>query len=196
VEHSGRRDRFERLLRPHFDALYRTARRTVGNAALAEEVVQDACLKAYLGFERGAVIISFKAWIFRILINCCVDTLREHRRVELVPVDALPPTPVNADDTAAATDPERAFANTGLRTSIDTAIAALAPELRVVVLLVLVEGLSYGEAAESLQITVKKVKSRLHRARTYLRAALARSIDDSPAAGPHSMRDGEPVSAA
>lgn len=180
-------------MRPHFDALYRTARRTIGNAALAEEVVQESCLKAYLAFERDEPIGSFKPWIFRILINRCVDALRDRGRVEFVPVDAVPAILEREAGGSAAANPEQVLVDAGLRASIDAAIAALAPELRVVVLLVLIEELSYAEAAESLQIPVKKVRARLHRARTHLRVALAGSLGERRIGDRSDGRAVEPV---
>ena len=69
-------EKFEALLRGHMDALYRTALRGTGDPGLAEDLVQTASLRAYRSFLTGVEPDNFRAWIFRILTNLCIDHAR------------------------------------------------------------------------------------------------------------------------
>jgi RNA polymerase sigma factor (sigma-70 family) len=80
VTEDRKRQRFERLLKPELDALYRTARRVIGHAALAEEAVQDACLKAFTHFDPTNEPKHFRPWLFRVLMNQAIDTRRRKQR--------------------------------------------------------------------------------------------------------------------
>ena len=77
---------FEELVRPHVDALYRTALRMTGDPAAAEDLVQDAFLKAWKNFHRFERGTNFKAWIFTILTNTDPGTVTIGQRVRLAPM--------------------------------------------------------------------------------------------------------------
>lgn len=161
------------LVRPHLAALYRTALRTVRNRATAEDIVQDTCLRAYAAFDQGRQKDNFRAWLFRILVNLCIDHIRAAGReaaVRAVSAPLEPPTD--------SPDPERLVISRRLGGQLRAAIDALAPDLRLVVLLVLVEELSYVEAAESLSVPVGTVRSRLSRARGQLQSLLGEHLQE------------------
>ncbi len=162
---SNHRDAFESLVRPNLDALYRTALRMSRDRTAAEDLVQECCLRAYRSFGAFRTGTNFKAWIFRILSNLCID-----RAAETVSTDTV--VHVLHSDTPWS-NPERGMLASDLRSDISSALAGLPPELRLVVLLVLVEELSYAEAADALKLPVSTVRSRLHRAREALRVSLA-----------------------
>lgn len=172
MHHAGKRERFEALARPELDALFRTARRMVGNGAVAEEIVQEACLKAFASFDPADEPARFRPWLFRIAVNQALDHLRRARRE--VPwstgaaeaADALP-------DTTLAGQPHASVEGREVGRAVDGALLALAPDVRAVALLVLVEEMSYAEAAGALAISEELVRSRLARARTELRRRLA-----------------------
>ena len=164
---------FEILVRPHLAALYRTAMRAVHNRSTAEDIVQEACLKAFAAFDRGRQKENFRAWLFRILVNLCIDHLRVAGRERVVRADGLPPDP--ASDSP---DPERLVLSRCLGDQLRAAIDALTPDLRLVVHLVLVEELSYLEAAESLSVPVGTVRSRLSRARGQLKSHLGEQLHE------------------
>jgi RNA polymerase sigma-70 factor (ECF subfamily) len=160
--------RFEALLRGHTDALYRTALRFTGHPATAEDLVQEACLRAYRSFITSAEPDNFRAWVFRILTNLCIDHSRHEtaRATSLVvaqEVDELPET---------GKGPAQNFANARLGRDLAAAFGALPVDLRLVVHLVLVEGMTYREVEGT-------VRSRLNRARGLLREQLA---DHAPGA--------------
>lgn len=177
---SKHRQEFEALVRLHLDAMYRTALRMCRDPSAAEDLVQECCLRAYRSFESFRTGSNFKAWIFRILVNLCIDRARRERAAPTVSTDSV--VQVLRSDTPWS-NPERGMMASDLRSDISTALAALPPELRMVVLLVLVEELSYAEAAEVLKVPVSTVRSRLHRAREALRVLLA-SHGDAAAGRP------------
>lgn len=169
-------ERFEALLRGHVDALYRTALRFSRHPATAEDLVQEASLRAYRSFSTGAEPDNFRAWVFRILINLCIDHSRREangaaRLTVVQEVDELPET---------GKGPAQKFANARLGLDLAAAVDALPSELQLVVQFVLVEGMSYREAAESLDCPEGTVRSRLNRARGLLRDILA---DHAPESG-------------
>lgn len=170
---------FEMLVRPHMDALYRTALRMMRNHAVAEDMVQEACLRAFASFNQGDRKSNSRAWLFRILVNLCIDHLRAAGRRSTLPIDAIPPEAVPATD---APSPEQHAISRNLGDRLRAAIEALAPELRVVVLLILVEEMSYAEAAESLAVPVDTIRSRLGRARGRLQSLLGEHAAGMPKA--------------
>lgn len=165
------------MVQPLLDSLYRTAFRMVEDRVIAEELVQDACLKAYGQFERYEDGTNFKAWIFRILTNLCIDQVRRRAGATFVPIDGLPKS-VGA--TALATkiaSPETLAIGRNVGGIVSQALSSLSPELRVVAMLILVEEMTYAEAAESLELPLGTVRSRLHRARAELQENLSDVLD-------------------
>ncbi|MCG8560827.1 MAG: sigma-70 family RNA polymerase sigma factor [Hyphomicrobiales bacterium] len=157
-------------MKPHLDAMYRTALRMSRDRAAAEDIVQECCLRAYRAFADFQSGTNFKAWVFRILTNICIDRARQARLAQMVPVDSVVTT---LPSDSVWDDPERQAQASDLRSDIQAALDRLPQELRMVVLLVLIEELSYAEAAENLDLPVSTVRSRLHRAREELRVSLA-----------------------
>ena len=162
---------FEAVVAEQLDALYRTALRLQGNPADAEDAVQECCARAYYalsGFKRDA---SLKVWLFRILKNVCIDKLRWRSRFKLVCGDAG--ESAIESQAAVGETPEDACLRSNIGRLVDRAIRGLPVEQRAVVALVLIEEFSYAEAAETLQIPIGTVRSRLNRARAQLRQAIA-----------------------
>ncbi len=167
---------FEALTRPHLDALYRFAARSVSSAATAEDLVQEACLKAYRAFgqfERGT---NYRAWLFRILANTIVDW---HRRATRNPEEVLIAELTSIEPSAreGPLDPEARAVTSALSAEVNAALAALPPAWQAVLLLNFVEGLSYKEIADILACPVGTVMSRLYRARRALRRRLRHLLD-------------------
>lgn len=167
---------FELLMRRHNQRLYRTARAVVHDDAEAEDVVQEAWVKAFAalgGFEGRA---SVSTWLVKITLNEAFAHLRRRRR--FVPWDAesaMDQEPV--DKEAPATESPEARAETSeLRATLTRSIDALSDPLRLVFVLREVESLSTEETSEALGITPVTVKVRLHRARTALRQEIERRV--------------------
>ena len=157
---------------------YHLAWRITGSAQDAEEAVQDAFLSVIRKIDTFRDESAFGSWLYRIVANAAYERCRRRRgRSGDVSLDLLLPVfdehgrhvaPV-ADWSMSVDDPAR---QTELRMVLSTAIDELPTDYRAVVLLRDVEGLSQQETAEALGLTVVNVKTRLHRARLFLRKRL------------------------
>jgi RNA polymerase sigma-70 factor (ECF subfamily) len=169
---SGEPELFELLMRRHNQRLFRVVRGVVDDDGEAEDVLQDAWVRAFehLGGFRGEA--SFSTWVTRIALHEAWARQRKGRRFV-----ALDPAREEAIAAPAGDDPEGAAATGELRTALERAVAALRPHERTVFLLREVEGLTTAEAAEALELTEAAVKVRLHRAKSRLRRDLDRRLD-------------------
>ena len=156
------------MARSHGRFLYTVAYRLTGNDADAQDLVQEVLLRVRRGlatYRPG----SLEGWLSRITTNAFLDDVRRRRRR---PVDHL------GDDAehvlTAGDEVDRALEAATLSADLETALARLSPDFRAAVVLCDVVGLSYEEIAESLDIPVGTVRSRIHRARAALREARAR----------------------
>jgi len=166
------RKAFEDLAYPLLDSAYRTALRMTGQAASAEDLVQDAYLRAFRGFsqfERGS---NFRAWFFRILTNVFLNDYRRRARghqaadfSEIEPEDRAPEAALMRLEDVEAIRPH-------LADEAAHALDRLAPDFRLPFLLSTFEGFSYKEIAAILEIPIGTVMSRLFRARRMLRDEL------------------------
>jgi RNA polymerase sigma-70 factor, ECF subfamily len=175
------------LLATYGDRACRLATRITGNPQDAEEAVQDAfwCVIRRIDTFRGES--TFGSWLYRIVANAAYQKLRRRaaRRRELSLDEMLPafdhrgkhvePVP---DWSASVDDPAR---QTELRAALSAAIEELPPDYRAVVVLRDVEGLAHCEIGDALGLTVGNVKTRVHRARLFLRQRLERHLSPSRA---------------
>ena len=159
-----RRRRFEAQALPHLDAAYNLARWLSRSPADAEDIVQDALLRAYRGFDgfRGE---NPKAWVLTIVRNCWRDTATAEMRHAHAP---LPEDETDLPDTDRK-DPEQIAIVAGDGRRLDAMIAGLAPEFREVLILREIEEMSYRDIAAVTGAPIGTVMSRLARARTMLR---------------------------
>jgi RNA polymerase sigma-70 factor (ECF subfamily) len=164
------RRRFERLALPHLGAAYNLARWLTHNDQDAQDVVQEAYVRAlrYIGSLRGD---DGRAWLLQVVRNTCISWLEKNRPVELVAIDD---DHEGVHDIAApATDEPHAVAlRNADRVQINLAIAALPIAYREVLVLRELEDLSYSDIARIAEIPIGTVMSRLARARGLLRRAL------------------------
>ncbi|HEY7634126.1 MAG TPA: sigma-70 family RNA polymerase sigma factor [Gemmatimonadales bacterium] len=156
---------------PHLDALYRVALRLTGDPSQAEDLVQDTMLKAYRAWRQYRPGTNAKGWLLTILRNTFINDYRR-RKLEPVAMDLEAIEPHALYRAVEQTDPEGAFFSKIVDAKVLEAIDALAPEFREVLVLSDIEGMRYAEIAETLQVPVGTVKSRLFRARRQLQAAL------------------------
>jgi RNA polymerase sigma-70 factor (ECF subfamily) len=158
---------FEETVLPHLDAAYTLARHLLRNDHDAEDVVQDAYLRAvrHFGGYRGG---DTRAWLLTIVRHTCYTWLRRHRaQARSTEFDEQVHGEARMVD-----DPEEEMLRGALREALDQAIQGLPIEFREVVILREVQGLSYAEIAEVVGIPVGTVMSRLSRARQRLQRAL------------------------
>lgn len=176
---------FERFVLPEIDLLLRVARSLTSNYAEAEDLVQDTLLRAYRGIA-GFDGSYPRAWLLTILRNTHINRNRR-RRPDLLrdPDTAL----AQLADTSGG-DRADAFIDRSIDTTILDALDALDEGFRLVVELVDIDGLSYSEAADVLDLPVGTVMSRLHRARRRIRGQLAGSgFEPGPSSRSGDMRE-------
>jgi len=172
---SGERDNFHLLIRPYEQQLYRTALALVKNEAEAEDVVQEAVLKAYRKLASFRGDSKFSTWLVSITLNEARGRLRKQNRA---PTDSLDSQQQDSRDftPAALTDwreiPQTALERAEIRALIEDAVAELPEAYREIVTLRDVEEFGVKETAELLGISVSLVKVRLHRARMMLQKKL------------------------
>ena len=168
--------RFEAIALPHLDAAYNLARWLTRNDHDAEDVVQEALVRAmrYLGGFRGE---GARPWLLQIVRNTCWSWLKENRPAERQAFDDDDGEPAWHDLAAPAGDEPPAVAmRKADRALIDQAIAALPAAFREVLVLRELEDLSYAEIARIAEIPIGTVMSRLARARALMRGALAPAV--------------------
>ncbi len=163
-------ERFEVIVLPHLDAAYTLARYLTRNDHDAQDIVQDAYLRAltYFAGFRGSAAPEGRAWLLAIVRNTAHTWRRRHRG------DALT-TEFDEElhsDAAAGDDPAAALERDGARESLRQALDRLRPEFREVIVLRELQGLSYKEISDVTAVPVGTVMSRLARARQRLQEAL------------------------
>ena len=166
---------FEELVRRYDRNVFRIANHITHNAEDAEDVVQEAFLKAYQNLNRFQEQSKFYTWLVRIAVNEALMKLRRRRSDKTVSMDQDIET---EEDTIPreiadwAPNPEQQFKQEELKEILQKTIQGLPPSFRTVFVLRDVEGLSTEETAEALDLSVPAVKSRLLRARLQLRERL------------------------
>jgi len=166
----GGSDAFEQILLRYEKLIHHIARRYLQNSEDALDASQDAIIRIYKGLAN--VVInedgSLKAWICTVTANTCLDIVRKKRIV----TDELTDDIISVSPTLPSAE-ESAIANERAREILE-GISKLPDDHRMVLILRDMQGLSYDELAESLNLTLGTVKSRLSRARTALKKILER----------------------
>ncbi len=178
-------ENFDRLYRDHVDLIYRFANRLCGETEAAKDLVQETFLNAYRGFNKFRGDAQISTWLYTIASRACMRMRRKRkgapeRELSLeefiptsdgefrlqIPVDGL--------------SPEEALQNKELRQALDAAIDKLPKKYKMVLVLRDMEGLSAKEVGTIMGLSERAVKSRLHRARLFVRRELsARGIAKS-----------------
>ena len=176
---AGEDEAFADLVSRYQSKIYRLAKNITQNNEDAEDVLQEAFLKAYshlAGFQRNS---RFYTWIVRIAVNEALMKLRKRRSDRTVPLDE----PVDTGEEAVAREiavwednPEQRYSHEEMQQILDDAVDELKPDFRTVFVLRDIEELSTEETAETLGISIPAVKSRLLRARLALREKLTRKF--------------------
>jgi RNA polymerase sigma factor (sigma-70 family) len=178
-----RRRRFEALVLPHLDAAYRFARWLSHAPADADDLVQDAVIRAFRGFDtlRGSDV---KAWLLRIVKNCYLTALKQQQQRAFVPL------PEEHDEQhaqvmiATTPDPESTSISRDKVRMLEWLLSGLPEEHREVLVLREIEEMDYQEIAAVTSVPIGTVMSRLSRARAALKARCSRQM----AGGPHAVR--------
>lgn len=160
---------FEELVYRYQERLYNLAYRLTGEREEAQDLTQEALVRAYTGlktFRRGE---RFSPWVYKITVNLCISHLRRRKpRVQL-------------DDDAPIVDgslsPEQALEKKEIRDTVQRAILTLPEQYRAVILLRHQQDLPYADIANALGLPIGTVKTHLFRAREMLHKLLSREID-------------------
>jgi RNA polymerase sigma-70 factor (ECF subfamily) len=164
---------FETLVRRYSERAYRAAYRVVRDQQAAEEVLQEALIKAYRALPRFEARSSFYTWLYRITVNLALDRRRRGKRAPAVEWDDAIAHEIDPRSTLPEpANPEVASLRVEVRDLVAEGIQLLPDGQREVLLLREVDGLSYEEIAETMQISKGTVMSRLHYARKKMMAFL------------------------
>ena len=171
------RRRFQQDALPLLDSLYGAALRMTRNPADAEDLVQETMLRAYRAFDRFEAGTNLKAWLFRILTNAYINTYRKRQREpQKVSADEVEEFDLYQElknhDTQFEATPESIVLDSLVDSDIIDAIDDLPEQFRLAVVLSDIEGFSYAEMAEIMDVPMGTVMSRLHRGRKALQKRL------------------------
>lgn len=154
------------LVEEHADSVYRLAYRLSGNQHDAEDLTQETFMRVFRSlknYQPG----TFEGWLHRITTNLFLDMVRHRSKIRM---EALPEDYERVPGTDMT--PEQAYSVANLDPALQAALDGLSPDFRVAVVLCDVVGMSYDEIADTLGVKMGTVRSRIHRGRSQLRAAL------------------------
>jgi RNA polymerase sigma factor (sigma-70 family) len=174
LSRQGNKAAFGQLVLRYQPMAQRLATRAIGNGDLAQELVQDAMLQAYLSLEKLNNPTRFKSWLYGIVINICRNDLRR-RKVICFSLEAMVENLEDEPPSIAGSlpDPQIVAEQEELYTALLEAVDTLSPKNRSVILLFYHEQFSLQEVANRLNISVSAVKGRLHKSRHQLREQLS-----------------------
>ena len=169
---AGQTAMFEIIMRRHNQRLYRVARAILRNDGEAEDVMQDAYVRAYEHLDQFAGRAKFSTWLTRIAVHEALA--RQHRANRYQESDPMSERNGDPMDRLASLEPnpEQQASNSEIRSVLEEAIENLPDAYRIIFMLRDVEEISTSDAANILEITEENVKVRLHRARALLREGL------------------------
>jgi RNA polymerase sigma-70 factor (ECF subfamily) len=176
---------WDELVRQHADRVYRLAYRLSGNQHDAEDLTQETFIRVFRSvqnYQPG----TFEGWLHRITTNLFLDTARRRQRIRFEGLaDEMVHRLAGSEPT-----PAQAFDDSHLDGDVQAALKALPPEYRAAVVLCDIEGFSYEEIAATLGVKLGTVRSRIHRGRAQLRAALEHRRPATIAVAPALHRKG------
>jgi len=162
---------FDEIIFKYQDKLYNLCRHMLGNAHDAEDAAQDVFLKAYQNLNRFKPEASLLTWLYRIAINTCID-YRRKPFFESLFKNSKEGDVFVIDQPSDSPSPEKLYESKEIGNAIQFALGRLSEKLRTVIVLKEIEGLSYEEISEVLDVSIGTVKSRISRAREELKELL------------------------
>ena len=172
VPDTASRERFEQAVLPHLDAAYSLARWLTRNEHDAQDVTQEAFLRAFRFFD-GYQGGNMRGWLLTILRNTCYTWLRQNRRADST---ELFDEEIHSPELSGSPDPEIQVLASADKETLRRALEELPDAFREALVLREIEGMSYKEIAEVTSVSLGTVMSRLARARTRLRQTLSVSL--------------------
>jgi RNA polymerase sigma-70 factor, ECF subfamily len=172
VPGTATRERFEQAVLPHLDAAYNLARWLTRNDEDAQDVTQEALLRAFRFFD-GYQGGNMRAWVLTIVRNTCYTWLHQNRPPDsAVEFDEE----IHSDEVPGSADPELQLLASADKETVRRALEELPEIFREVLVLREIEGMSYKEIADVASVSLGTVMSRLARARTRLRQSLGAAL--------------------
>ncbi|MEJ6019295.1 RNA polymerase sigma factor SigE [Corynebacterium sp. H113] len=166
------------LVEQHAGSVYSLAYRLSGNPHDAEDLTQETFIRVFRSLKRYQPG-TFEGWLHRITTNLFLDMVRHRQTIRM---EALPENYERVPGNEPT--PEQVFVDSNLDADLEFALNELQPDYRAVVVLCDVVGLSYEEIADTLGIKMGTVRSRIHRARTQLRASLEKAEKNKRSVAP------------
>jgi RNA polymerase sigma-70 factor (ECF subfamily) len=163
----GERDSFRALFEAHKDKVYSIALRYAGDEAAAMDIAQDTFLKLFSCIRDFRGEASFESWLYRLVVNACLDQKRRHRRLMPLVDELIGALRASGENVL------RHLLRLELSERVQSVVGTLPPEQRIVIVLRYTEGLSYEEIADALGCSMGTVASRLNRAHKVLERRLA-----------------------
>lgn len=170
-------EQFEGHMKATQRQAYSLAFRLTGNAAESEDLVQETYIRAFRFFHRYDESLPFSSWLYRIMTNVHIDSVRRKSRLKTTSLDQS-----GADANAAwefpdeSASPERLLLEESLDEPLRLALKAVSYDFRAAVVLADVEGMAYEEIADTMKISVGTVRSRIHRGRKQLKRYLEQNF--------------------
>ena len=167
---------FEAAAMPFVDSLYNTAYRMTRNPQDAEDLVQEAYFKAYRYYDKFQEGTNFKAWLFKILKNTFINNYRKKQKTppqsDFADIEDAFEVQISKEAKGKIKSPEEELLKDVLDEDVQKALDSLPADYRMAVILADLEGFSYKEIAEILELPLGTVMSRLYRGRKLLEAAM------------------------
>jgi RNA polymerase sigma-70 factor (ECF subfamily) len=181
---NGDRDAFQMLMQRHQRRIFNLCYGMLRNKDDAADLVQEAFIKAYKNIDRFKGNSKFYTWLYRIAKNACIDFIRKQKRRKTVDFDdsIRREEPVDGDETLLPSplgiNPAKVAGRKELLEQIEAALDTLSDNHREILILREIDGLAYQEIADTLEISIGTVMSRLYHARKYMQNELSEYIGD------------------
>lgn len=169
---TGNTTLFEILMRRHNQRVYRVARAILGNDTEAEDVMQEAYVRAFTHLDQFENRAKFSTWLTRIAVHEALARARKSKRSESLDSEADSGLEARREPMSNIRSPEEQMFGVQMKALLENAIDSLPDAYRAVFVLRELEEMSTAETAEALAVSEEVVKTRLHRARAMLQSAL------------------------
>ncbi len=164
---------FEELIKQHQQFAYNIALKILGNPEDAKDATQDALVKVYKNMKSYREDSKFSTWLYRIVMNVCKDSLRKNKDILMYDEERILEIPETDSDW----DPVSAYEQNEVREQIEKALDEVPEPFKTSLVLFDINGMSYAEISEMQGVALGTVRSRIHRARVYMRAILQNKLE-------------------
>lgn len=169
------REQFERLLKETYRQAYALSYRLTGNSSDAEDLLQDATIRAFRFFHLYDPALPFQKWLTKIVCNANIDRIRRQGKLKTTSLDhGVAEEASTWDIPDMESMPDRQLMVDTLSDPVQQGLAQVNPEFRTAMVLADIEGMEYEEIAQVMKTSIGTVRSRIHRGRKQLRQYLVR----------------------